>query len=58
MRSSQLSVQLQEATSMHNAKVVIMIMVVVLIIITVFLYQMAAKDKEIEDLKYRVVEVD
>ena len=53
-----MSVQLQEATSMHNAKVVIMIMVVVLIIITVFLYQMAAKDKEIEDLKYRVVEVD
>jgi len=38
LRSSQLSVQLQEATSMHNAK-------------------MAAKDKEIEDLKYRVVEV-
>merc|ERR1719167_723428 len=38
LRSSQLSVQLQEATSMHNA-------------------QMAAKDKEIEDLKRRVVEV-
>merc|ERR1719507_2020680 len=38
LRSSQLSVELQEATSMHNAK-------------------MAAKDKEIEDLKYWVVEV-
>jgi len=38
LRSSQLSVQLQEATSMHNAK-------------------MAAKDKEIEDLKRRVIEV-
>lgn len=38
MRSSQLSVQLQESTSMHNA-------------------QIAAKEKEIEDLKRRIVDV-
>ena len=39
LRSSQLSVQLQEATSMHNAKVVMMmmmVMVVVVVVMTIF----------------------
>ena len=37
LRSSQLSVQLQEATSMHNAKVIMIIMAVMMILMTIMM---------------------
>ena len=37
LRSSQLSVQLQEATSMHNAKVIMMMMVVMMIFVMILM---------------------
>jgi hypothetical protein len=37
LRSSQLSVQLQEATSMHNAKVIMMMMIVIMILMMVMM---------------------
>ena len=40
LRSSQLSVQLQEATSMHNAKVIMMMVMVVMIVIMIMMMVM------------------
>ena len=37
LRSSQLSVQLQEATSMHNAKVIMMMVMVMMILIMILM---------------------
>ena len=37
LRSSQLSVQLQEATSMHNAKVIMVMMVVMMIFVMILM---------------------
>ena len=37
LRSSQLSVQLQEATSMHNAKVIMMMLIVIMTLMMVMM---------------------
>ena len=37
LRSSQLSVQLQEATSMHNAKVIMMMLIMIMILMMVMM---------------------